>query len=115
MYLKEKELQKHFTYLLMKELCLDEEESKYLISYYMNPCQSTCLREEFILETEIDNVLWEKRACILDLSCLGVKKPIYKYYIFYNRNKMEDLSVESYMNTEKMYQLTKINKNDFDF
>lgn len=115
MYIEENELKKHFIDILMNQLCLDEEEAKYLIAYYMDPFKRSCLREEFISETEIDNVLWEKRACILDLSSLGLKKPIYKYYVFYNRNKMEDLSVESYANTEKRYQITKIKKTDFDF
>ena len=83
MFLNEKEIKEYFIKILMKQCSFERQEIEFLLSDFLSP-YNNYLREDFILEVELDNVLWEKRACIVDFSCLGLKKSIFKFYTYYN-------------------------------
>ena len=113
-FLDEKKVKDVFTKHLIKHLGYSSEEAELAASDFPNPYSNSYLDEEYLENTKVDGIEYEKNACVTSLwKCGIVGVPMFRFYTYYAIEDIPNRTVEEYLAARKLFQVEGLVEEDF--
>ena len=91
-----------------------DEEAEMAVSDFPDPYENCYLVEEYLEETEIDGIEYEKNASYTAFWRIGLDSvPMFKFYTYYCCDDISGHTVGEYLSAKKLFQVDEIDDDDF--